>query len=205
MAGESERSSTGDQSDDEPDSGPSFVTALDDDPDAVQAGLAVTVIAAVVTTVVSLATTTPPGLIEEGGASVSPSLGTTILWMFYAAHGIPILISSPEWSFAGSLVGSPLVYFVPPTVLFGGGLALARAFGASTPREAARNGASVTVGYLLLCIGGLLLGSFVVDASFASLTVRPDPIWTILAGMFYPLSFGTAGGLIAFALRSDDE
>lgn len=199
MTGESEQSSTA-APEDESDENLSFVTSLDEEPDAVQAGLAVTVITAVATILASFATTTPPGLIGDGGASVSAGLGTTLLWMFFAAHGVPILISPPEWSFAGPLIGSSLVYVVPPTALFVGGAGLSRAFGAASPRQAARSGASIVVGYVLLFAGGLLLGSFVVEASFASITVRPDPLRTILAGVFYPLAFGTAGGLTAYAL-----
>lgn len=202
MAEDTERQDVDEKASATADDGGAITRTLEEDPDPVQAGLAVTVIAAVATVGVGLATTSPPGLVEEGSASISAGLGTTLLWMFYAAHGIPVVVSAPEWGFAGPLVGSPVVYLLPPSVLLVGGFGIARTFGAETPRSAARNGAAIAVGYTLFCVAGLFVATFSVDTAFASLTVRPDPIWTVIAAIGYPLVFGAAGGLLAYAERT---
>lgn len=178
----------------------SRMRTLDSDPDPFQAGLAVTVIAAVGTIVAALFTTPLPGLVEENGATISVGLGTMVLWILYAAHGVPILLSSPEWSFSAPLIASPVVHIIPPLVLFAGGFGIVRMFGATSLISAIQKGATIVVGYLLLMGGGLFIATFSIDAAFASLTVRPDPVWAIAAGIIFPVLFGGVGGAVGYVI-----
>lgn len=169
-----------------------------DDPDPVAAGLAIAVNAVIVTGLVALAAAGQPGLSGPDGASVNVGLGTVSLWMFYAAHGVPMLFSNPEWAFTGGLVGSPLVYLVPPVILAAGGFGLVRMFGAESLVGAVKRGASIAVGYVICAAGGLAIATYSIGASFASLTVRPDPVWAIGVAVAYPLVFGSVGAAAAY-------
>lgn len=180
----------------------STARSLHEDPDPIAAGLAVSVNTVIVTGLIALAMTDPLGLSGTSGASVTVRLGTASLWMFYAAHGVPMLFSNPEWAFTGQLVGSPLVYLVPPAILTAGGFGIVRMFGAESLVSAIKQGASITVGYVLCAGGGLFIATYSIGANFASLTVRPDPVWTIGVAIVYPLVFGSLGAGIGY-LSSD--
>lgn len=131
-------------------------------------------------------------------------------WAFYNAHAVDVRIPEIPVGFGrfpsmtanhvaaneGSLW--PL-YLAPPIALLAAGFAVAW-WGAADRRslgDGALAGSTITVGYLLACIGGLL--AFTV--SIGDGTARLDPIPAVaLAGVVYPLVFGSAGGLLAAAV-----
>jgi hypothetical protein len=77
----------------------------------------------------------------------------------------------------------------------GAGLAVARRYlDAGDVTDAAFAGASVAVGYLPLS----LLGIVVFEVSLGSSSGGPDPVLAVgLAGVVYPVVFGTIGAVVA--------
>lgn len=115
-------------------------------------------------------------------------------WIYYNAHFVS---TNFDGAFAGSrnFIGgdgvTPVVYVVPPLVLFAAGLAVGRAAGVRDDLErAALVGLTVVSGYFVLS----LVGVFVFAIDGAGPTVAEA---LLLAGILYPAVFGIVGAFVA--------
>lgn len=139
-------------------------------------------------------------------------------WYFYNGMFVDLTQSvsfgGAGASEAGSLIAASdqallqLIYVVPPIALLIGGFLLAKNLGVTDDTaEAAKAGALVIVSFLVLAILGVFLTSYTASGSFlgieASRTIEPKlaPA-VILAGIVYPLVFGTIGGAAASLVDS---
>ena len=125
-------------------------------------------------------------------------------WLFYNAHFVTTQVPgfggpSSENFIAASDDGTlTLLYLLPPLLLLLAGLAATYAADVSETREALLAGPGVLAGYLPLAIAGVFLFSFSVGDG----AVEPDLVTAaLLAGIVYPLAFGSLGGLLASVLR----
>lgn len=133
-------------------------------------------------------TTNVAGQAGGGAVEAVQRLG----WVVYNAHFVPtrmwLSVNVIELS-AGSLALPPAVYYaVPPAVLVAGGWAAAVRAPAGAWRVVA--GAAVVAGYFPAAALGAV----------ATTTPAGGPVFVeaaLLAGVAYPVAFGTIGGLIA--------
>jgi hypothetical protein len=130
-------------------------------------------------------------------------------WVFYNAHGVTTTIDIDIPLIGGTNVVnyiaqgdalSPVLYVIPPALLIGAGLAAARMAGATEFGDALKLGGGVTVGYLPLAVVGAVLFAVTVDSSSGAPTLVPA---IGLAGLVYPLVFGSVGAAIGTVLASD--
>lgn len=133
-----------------------------------------------------------------GGGDITLQL---VGWLFYNAHFVPTAVDLPLFG-SGSVnfiaeadAFSAVLYAVPPLLLVGAGLAVARRHGTSADiGDTALAGASVVIGYLPLA----LLGIAAFGVSLGSSTGGPDPVLAVgLAGLVYPVAFGAIGAVVA--------
>lgn len=138
-------------------------------------------------------------LVSLFGESTIPTW-KAVGWVFYNAHFVALEIPLP----GGSTVSRDLIaaqnaplllYLLPPMLLTLAGLFVARqARSLDSVRDGVRAGASITASYLLVTVVGL----FVVSTTTFGTTVGPDLLGgAALAGLGYPLVFGSLGGAIA--------
>ncbi|WP_245545371.1 hypothetical protein [Halomicrobium katesii] len=92
-----------------------------------------------------------------------------------------------------------MLYVLPPALLIAAGLFGARMVDATDIGDALRTGGAVTAGYLPLAILGVFLFTLTVDGSSGGPTLVPA---IGLAGLVYPLVFGSIGGAIGVTLAS---
>lgn len=120
-------------------------------------------------------------------------------WLFYNAHLVPVEIPTAGGTVSRDLIASQnapvALYLLPPLMLVGAGFIVARmADDLPDVKAGARSGATIVVGYLLVAIAG----AFVLSASAFGATVGPDLLGAAaVAGLVYPLVFGSIGGAIA--------
>jgi len=119
-------------------------------------------------------------------------------WVFYNAHFVDLVVEGPfggATSFVGGDNGfTPLLYVVPPLLLLGAGLAVARVQGATETGDGVVAGLAVVVGYFVLSVGGVFL--FSVSGGDA----QPDVVTgVLLAGVVYPAVFGAVGAAVGAA------
>ena len=120
-------------------------------------------------------------------------------WLFYNAHLVAVEIPMPGGTVSRDFIAtegaSVALYFLPPALLIGAGYLVARqADHLPDVRAGVGVGATIVVGYLLVAIGG----AFVLSASAFGATVGPDLLGAAaIAGLLYPLIFGSLGGAIA--------
>jgi len=123
-----------------------------------------------------------------------PATWQIVGWVFYNAHlvstTVDLGIVTVTQSFVGGDGFTPLLYVVPPLVLFAGGIAVVRATGITDSTEAALAGVVSVVGYLPLAVAGALL--FRIRGSGP--TIVPA---VLIAGIIYPVLFGALGALFA--------
>lgn len=127
-----------------------------------------------------------------------------VAWLFYSAHFVDTRISSSlgpvETTMYIDLVreGSgnlEVLYIVPPILLIMSGFLLVTQLKVADVTDGAIFGAAVTIGYVLVAAGGLVV--------FAYGGTRPDPLPAIVvAGIVYPIVFGAAGGALAATVRN---
>ena len=93
---------------------------------------------------------------------------------------------------------SALLYVIPPAILTVAGLATARLDGARETARALRLGPGVALGYLPMTVVGALLFA----VSFGSDSGGTPTLLTavVLAGVVYPVVFGTLGSLVGTTL-----
>ncbi|WP_276258349.1 hypothetical protein [Haloglomus litoreum] len=116
-------------------------------------------------------------------------------WVFFNAHFVETMIDlgflgSGTGSFIGEDGFSPILYAVPPLVLIAAGLAVGQYRDIDEPVEALLGAVPLTLGYLVLVLVDLF--AFQADGT--------GPVFAtgiLLAGLVYPLVFGTVGGLVA--------
>lgn len=124
-------------------------------------------------------------------------------WLFYSAHFVDTQVSATlgpvETTMYLDLIreGSgtlELLYLVPPLALLAAGFLVATVFDVDDAVDGAKSGATVTIGYFVLVVAGLVLFSYG--------GTRPDPVPAVLvAGLVYPVVFGAAGGALASVVR----
>jgi hypothetical protein len=117
-------------------------------------------------------------------------------WVFFNGHFVETMI---DLGFLGSGTGSfiggddgftTLLYAIPPLVLIAAGLAVGQYGDIDEPAEALLGAAGVVLGYFVLVLVELFL--FQAEGTGPVLATG-----ILLAGLVYPLVFGTVGGLIA--------
>ncbi|PSP96536.1 hypothetical protein BRC94_12105 [Halobacteriales archaeon QS_5_70_17] len=91
-----------------------------------------------------------------------------------------------------------LLYLLPPLALLAAGAVAAA--GVRTPRAGAIGGAATTAGYLLATVAAALVSNHEFGGGIAA-GVPLGPA-LLLAGVAYPLVFGTAGGAAVAAVRA---
>lgn len=130
-------------------------------------------------------------------------------WLFYNAHGvtatidldIPFIGGTEVVNYIAQSDGlSPLLYVVPPALLLAAGLFAARMADARDLGDALRVGPAVALGYLPLAVVGVFLFRIAVESSSGGPTLVPA---VGLAGLVYPVVFGTAGAAVAVALAGE--
>ncbi|WP_225334885.1 hypothetical protein [Halomicrobium urmianum] len=98
---------------------------------------------------------------------------------------------------------SPVLYLLPPGLLTVAGLATARLEGAADVGRALRIGPSVALGYLPLAVLGALLFAVTVGENSGG---SPTLVTAVgLAGVVYPLVFGTLGAAIGAASSGEES
>lgn len=124
-------------------------------------------------------------------------------WVYYNAHNVafttPALGSGRT---AQNLVADGnapmLLYLVPVVLLVLAGFVVARNADAFDAESGARAGVTVTAGYALLAVVGLLVFRYSVGDS----TVHVDyALGVLLAGLVYPAVFGSLGGVLGAVTR----
>lgn len=93
---------------------------------------------------------------------------------------------------------SPVLYAIPPALLTAAGIATARVDGATDLGRVVRVGPAVAIGYLPLSILGAVL--FTVTAGEAGRGAPTLLTAVVVAGVLYPIVFGTVGAALASAL-----
>lgn len=153
--------------------------------------------------------------VRETFGSVPEWKGTA--WYYYSAHFVELEASGSFGGISGTSTvdliaesgsaNADLLYAIPPLVLLAGGAILASRLGARDLGGAVAAGAPLAIGYGVV----MGLGAFVVEAnaegSFFGIDVSgstaPELLPAIvLAGILYPLVFGTAGAVLATIVRS---
>ncbi len=145
---------------------------------------------------------------ESGVARLAEAFGDggaawkVVGWVFYNAHGATTTLDVDVPIFGGtSAVNlivqsdslSAVLYVIPPALLVVAGLAAARMTGATDPRDALRVGPAVALGYLPLAVVGAVLFTVTVGGSVG----KPTLVTAVgLAGVVYPVAFGTLGAAL---------
>ncbi len=124
-------------------------------------------------------------------------------WLFYNAHNVAVRVPrGPFTPNSGNFVAADdgtlwILYLVPPVSVIAAGALVTwrRRTALRSAGDAVVGGSTVLVGYLLLSIVGVTAFS----VGLGGETLRPDPITAVLlAGVVYPLLFGSIGGLLAW-------
>jgi hypothetical protein len=141
-------------------------------------------------------------LSEFTSDGVSIPLWKVAGWVFYSAHGGEVGVSVGGSSTGVGFVSSPLIYALPPVVLVAAGYVLASESDSATRTAMLKGGATVAVGYGVLSAVGVFLTKYSMSM-IVTLSVEPDPVTGILlAGVLYPVAFGTVGGALAYELST---
>jgi hypothetical protein len=119
-------------------------------------------------------------------------------WVFFNAHFVETQFDLGVFgSSAGSFVGGEdgftvLLYVIPPLVLVAAGLAVGQYGDIEKPVEALTGAVGIVLGYLVRVVIDLFV--FRAGGGDAGPVLATG---VLLAGLGYPLVFGTVGGLIA--------
>jgi hypothetical protein len=133
-----------------------------------------------------------------------PNAWKLVGWTLYDAHFVHSTVPLP---FGGretvSLVGQvdavpTALYVLPVVLLLVAGAAAALLASRNGPRRGAVAGASVVAGYLPLAVAGAFVFAIEVGEGRAGPTLATA---ALLAGLVYPLVFGTVGGAAAGLVR----
>lgn len=130
-------------------------------------------------------------------------------WVFFNAQFVTTTVTVDLPLFGGTsavnFIGesdalSPVLYLISPAVLTAAGLAAARLDGATDTSRALRVGPAVALGYLPLAVAGVFL--FSVSAGDAGSGAPTTLTAVALAGVVYPVVFGTVGAAVASVLAA---
>lgn len=134
-------------------------------------------------------------LVELFGGE-TPAPWKIIGWLYYSAHFVESRVAVGPVTAYADLIGQgegnlEVLYLVPPLLLLVAGYLVARQTD-QTERltDGVQAGALVTIGYFVLVLAGVF--AFQVSGSGPELVPS-----LLLAGIVYPLVFGTIGGAIA--------
>jgi hypothetical protein len=130
---------------------------------------------------------------RDAGAHLAPAWKVAG-WLFYDAHFAGTLIGG-QTTVLVSQASVEYLFLVPPALLLLAGGAVAIASGAEGPRAGFVAGLTVTVGYALLAVLGLLVVQW---AGIGPLALRA----LVIAGVVYPVAFGAAGGALVGVVRA---
>lgn len=124
-------------------------------------------------------------------------------WLYFNAHFVrtelPGLGGPQTRNFIAAGDAPALLYAVPVVVLLAAGFAVAWFQHAGGVQEAAMDGATVALGYVVAAIAA----AFVFAVTRGDASIAPDAVTAVLlAGIVYPLVLGTVGGGLAGALQS---
>lgn len=125
-----------------------------------------------------------------------------VAWLFYGAHGATTefprigggteLVNLVERS--GGEVA--LLYALVVVLLLLAGATTAWLAGADTTREAGIAGATIATGYAIAATAGTVATAHPIGGAGAH--IAPEPVTAVLlAGVLYPVVFGTIGGILA--------
>lgn len=126
--------------------------------------------------------------------------------LFYNAHNVAVQIPDVPFLGGGAVnvvargdeAALTVLFALPPVLLLAAG-AVAAWNAAEAPATAARNGASVALGYFPLSLAGAFL--FAIGGEEAA---GPSLVTAaLLAGLVYPLVLGAVGGLVGGHLSAD--
>ena len=125
-------------------------------------------------------------------------------WLYFNAHfvdaSVPGLLGRSTVNLLSGAEQPALLvlYALPPATLLATGAVTA--YGASETGEGTKSGAAVAVGYLLAS----LVAAFLVRISVVDAVAGPSLVTAVLlAGLVYPLVFGTVGGAVAVVAGSE--
>lgn len=124
-------------------------------------------------------------------------------WLYFNVHGAPVSLSlSGRSRMTHTLVGgdgvSVLWQLLPPALLLGAGVAVARYAEARSPRSGALAGVSIVPAVLLVAVVGVLATRVTAGDATAGPALATG---VLLAGLVYPAAFGAAGGVLGAVAR----
>lgn len=140
---------------------------------------------------------------DIGYSPVQPADYEMVGWIFYNIHFFDIHISdccvATNRTFIGADGFTPVLLFIPPVLLFVAGFSVARFSLVHYQKESKllsgfSEGGAIIPGYFLM----ILIGHFLFSLGdwFSGATASPSGS-LILAGIIYPLVFGSIGGFTA--------
>lgn len=133
---------------------------------------------------------------RDAGANLAPAWKVAG-WLFYDAQFVGTRIGG-RTTVLVSQANVEYLFLVPPALLLLAGGAVAIASGADGPRPGFLAGTTVTAGYALLAVLGLLVVSW---AGIGPIALRA----LVLAGLVYPVAFGAAGGTLVGVVRAGSD
>ena len=136
------------------------------------------------------------------------SLFEFVGWVFFNGHFVDTLLEAGFLGVGGTVaqtfVGgdgfTPILYAVPPALLIGAGLAVARGGAIAGTTEGVVAGLTVVPVYLSLSAAGAFLFRVSAEGLGVSFNGRPELLpAVVLAGVIFPAVFGAIGGVIGAA------
>jgi hypothetical protein len=142
----------------------------------------------------------------SGALSDSQTAWQVVGWVFYNAHSVTTKLVVDVPIFGGTSATnfitesdaiSPILYVIPVGLLLVSGLAVARLHGVEELGDAVRAGPTVALAYAPLAVLGVFLFRVTADGSWGGPTIITG---VALAGVIYPVVFGTLGAALATVL-----
>lgn len=150
--------------------------------------------------------------LNVGPTGPLPDVHQFAAWQYLSLHGAGFeRRGGVGWTLAPPT--TQLLVFVPAVLLLAAGAIVVRRHGTDDPWTAAKRGGTVVLGYLPLVVLAALASQWAAPESvvfeyFGVEGYRAQPVGTIglsplgvapIAGIIYPVAFGTVGGYLAFA------
>lgn len=140
-----------------------------------------------------------------------------VAWYFYNGHLVDIQVGGSIGDFGGSgtvdfiaqsgSTNAELLYLIPPIVLVAIGGLLAYHLGTADLGQAVFVGAPIAIGYAVVMVAGALVAEASTEATFVGIEVTGSMAPAllpalILAGIIYPVVFGTVGAMLVTLLAT---